>query len=87
MWEPFPYQASTAPENKTTRASSYPHHTEPIGNIIYIYIYGIKYGKIPTPKIGKHLVGVAIYGRMPASDAWNMFIWTFQDFNFEILKS
>jgi len=31
-----------------TRASSYPHHTGPIGNI-YIYIYGIKCGNIPNP--------------------------------------
>ena len=27
------------------------------------------------------------YGRMAGSDMWKMFLWTFQDLNFDILKS
>jgi len=42
-----------------------------------------KYGKIPTPPQNRPKPGFwVIYGRMAGSDAWNMFLWTFQDFDF-----
>ena len=42
--------------------------------------------KSRTPQIGKNL-NFAIHGRMAGSDAWKMFLWEFQDFNFNSLKS
>jgi len=56
---------------------------------IYIYIYGM-FNENPhthtCPKTFENLV-FAIYGRMAGSDAWNMFLWIFQDLTVDILKS
>jgi len=41
----------------------------------------------PNPKNCKNIDFSIIYGRMAGSDAWKMFLWPFQDVDFDVFEN